>query len=844
MTRLLLLICFCLPISIFSQNTISWEKLSHNLPSTIQGFSTDEFGNIYACTRRGIYKTDNDGSDWTPSILFNTEGRLQSFSQGFFDDKLMFVSLHETNYLNVGNCNHILQGDVGSSELIFENGVKNTNPFFKITKCIQGTYSGERGPTQGNYQYWGNGIIKKSIDNYCYVRYGVCGSSSDEVSYDKGKIWQSNDDKNNRIFGSKNQKPIILSGENALIINRNVITIPIDFNQNFLNIFYQNDTILYCQDKGKFYLSTDVGATWRTDSLNIQNIKDIKKVGKTLIIETGNRENTEGWYVADLDSLIKHKPLYINGLTLSHKLKLLQKVGVVFIGQTTQGNIIISKDNGNTWQVSKPRNLGVPNISALYGRGDSLLVYSQDFGWFFSQNNSAFQAFTPSEYLNTDNTGTVRSGSRAVTQNWYQDVITPNNFATKITTNANNFPFKSPRFQSYNLRQCYSADGYAFKQDSLFCFSNYWGFYKTAFQTISCQSFVETPTILSDTMCRFERRIFFGDTLNTEGVYFKTLKSVETGCDSIVRLDLKFRKVEQSFYREVCPDVPYIIFQNDTIFRPYKNKNTLIKSDVNGCDSITYLYINPPRLRTEIRENICEGHAYMLNGKAIYLGNRTEYFSFNFKTASGCDSLVSYTLNPTTIQNPVVVKKEVNLCNFPNGKYDFYGRSINQIGSYNYALDCDKDTLIQLKVSKLSSPTTYVTIKINAGDTVRGLAIFNDFSFYDSYPNFTNACDSVVITNVVVRPTAVLDLDENALKVYPNPFKDKITLDIDASLDLLNVEVQDILGRKMDLQQDNMSINKGQTHLELTLLDVPKGVYFIKLMFKNGYAIRKIVKSD
>jgi Secretion system C-terminal sorting domain len=850
MARLLLLICFYIPVTIFSQSTIRWEKLSHNLPSTIQGFSTDEFGNIYACTRRGIYKTDNDGRDWTPSVLFNTEGRVQSFGYGFFDDKNMLILLNERNYGYSANCSDVLQGDVGSSELVFENGLKSPNGFLKQTICKNGPKSGESGPFQSGYEYWGNDLFTKTYSVNCYVAYAPpCGTYSNVVSYNSGKTWESppfqKDNIYRRIIGVKRQTPIIFEKYSELIFDGNKTLIPIDSNQKFLNIFYQNDTILYCQDKGKYHLTTDLGATWHTDSFKIQNIKDIKKVGKTLIIETGNRENTEGWYVADIDSLLKHKPLYINGLTLPNKLKLLQKVGSIFIGQATDGSILISKDNGNTWQIKRPRNLGVPDISALYGRGDSLLVYSQDFGWFFSKNDTAFQAFTPTEFLNNMNSSEIIiSGNKAIYPYWYQDVFTPNNLKNTLNSTAFNLPFKSPRLQSYNLTQCYSADGYAFRQDSLYCFSSYWGFYKTALQGLICQSYVESPTIIYDTICRFERRIFLGDTLNTEGVYSKTLKSVETGCDSFVRLDLKFRKVEESFYREVCPNVPYILFKNDTIFRPYKNKNTFIKSDVNGCDSITYLYINPPRIRTEIREDVCEGHSYMLNGKAIYLSNYPQYFYFDYKTASGCDSLVSYTLYPRSIQNPIVVKKEVNLCHFPNSTYNFYGRSIDREGTYKYVPDCDKDTMIQLKVILRKPPITYVTIKVNAGDTVRGFVLFNDFNFYDVYPNINNACDSEVVTNVVVRPTAVLDLDENALKVYPNPFKEKVTLEINSSLDLMNVEMQDILGRKMDIQQDIMSKNKGQMHLELTLLDVPKGVYFIKLMFKNGYAIRKIVKSD
>ena len=859
MIKLLLILFSTFSFSAFTQTAIHWDKLSHNLPSSIYGFSTDDEGNIFACTQRGIFKSTHEGQDWTIVKLLNTEGRIQSFQNVFFDDKMMFLTVGEINNFSQRPCAYINEGTYGSSEIMVNNGIISQSAFYQATKCIQGTYSGESGPFVGFYEYWGNGIVKRTGFTSCYVRYSTCGSSTNVISYNRGNTWQSFpnmtiDSRKRRIFGVKNTTYFALMNDTILSINLVEKQIPFDKNHALLNVFYHKNTILYCQKNGRYTISMDEGETWKTDSLPLKNIKTINLnlnlVGDTLILQATtvqNEQDTEGWYIADFNALSGFKPLYINGLTTPHKLTLLQKLGNTYIGQTTKGQLLLSKDGGASWQLITPRNLGIPTINKMYGRQDSLIIYVKDYGWYFTKNDNFFQPFIPTENLNSElnySGDTIISGNKGIYKHYYQDAFTANGFRNKVQASGKILPFKSPRFELGNLYQCYSADGYAFQNDSLYCFSNYFGIYRTIWQNIACQTYIETPTILKDTICRYESRIFFGDTLHTEGVYSKTLKSIETGCDSIVQLELTFKRVIKRLYGEACPNTPFVVFKSDTFFKPYKYENIITKSDLKGCDSVTYFYIYTPQIRTQLSETICEGHSYDLEGIKVYLDNNPKYFNFNYKTKDGCDSLVSLSLYPQRPQNPVVLSQEINYCTFQKGKYDFYGRTISSVGTYYYVPDCQKDTMIQLKVVRKDIPITYLTVKINIGDTYRGLTLYNDFNFYDTFNSFNQTCDSIVITNVVVKTTALTDLDETRFQVYPNPFKDNLTLNIVSNYDILKVDLLDILGKTVEGTQNIFSKNKEKYGVEINTFAIPSGIYFLKLSLNNGYIVKKVVKSD
>ena len=839
MPKLTLVILF-FPIFIFAQNTLRWEKLNHNLPSKIEGFSTDDAGNIFACTRRGIHKSEDDGQNWTDVKLFNTEGRFQNLNRSFFDDTQAFFNVEETNLRSSRPCDNINQGDFGSRYFSFTNGKLVESNFIKATFCVQGQYSGGSGPYFGAFEFWGDGIVKASSYTTCYARYTAgCDTNDPNISYDNGVTWQTLDMQTPkvRIFKRKNGLNYTLLNDSILDYSGVKKSIPIDKNQAFLDVFYQNNTILYCQNQGKYLISKNDGATWQTDSFRLSNIKGIKKVGDTLIVQ-----NTEGWFVADFNKPLDLKPLFLNNQTQPVSLVLLQKIGSKYVGQTSNGDFILSKNGGKDWAIVNLKNFSVPNVGNIYVKGDSLLAYVKEFGWYFTKNDSIFKPFTPTENLVDIRynyyTDTFRFKNKAISNYWYSDIFTTNNFQNTLTPN---LPFKNPRFNAQNLLQCASADGYAIDDEKIYCFANLFGIYKTKdWRTITCQSYQETPTIKLDTMCRLQYRIFFGDTIRTEGSYSKNLKSTTTGCDSLVQLKLTVRN-NQSYYQEyTCSNSPFILFKGDTIFSPFKSVYTYLKSDVNGCDTTDYLYVYFQKLQSFKSDTICKGHPFIVNDKDTAFVDDQATFYRNLKTKEGCDSVEIVSVKVKQILNPKLIKKEISHCDFVNGIYNFYGRKITQQKSYpvyEYSPDCNSDTVIQLIIKpQFLQIFTEVTVTINAGDTVKGYVFYNDSEFWLTYRNYTGSCDSIVITHVIVKPitTGIAELNNDMLKIQPNPATDLIKIDVQSinlnDFDKFTLQIVDILGKI----QNSYPLSKFASIKEISVLGLVNGLYFVQLVDGRG----------
>lgn len=105
-----------------------------------------------------------------------------------------------------------------------------------------------------------------------------------------------------------------------------------------------------------------------------------------------------------------------------------------------------------------------------------------------------------------------------------------------------------------------------------------------------------------------------------------------------------------------------------------------------------------------------------------------------------------------------------------------------------------------------------------------------------------NGCIDTATTVVVVQNvTGIKEHQiENAFKVFPNPAKDEITIRIDAGIKINEpkIEIFDIAGKKVK-EINNIKGNEGK----ISLSDLSKGVYFVKLLDKKGkeYSIEKLV---
>lgn len=85
--------------------------------------------------------------------------------------------------------------------------------------------------------------------------------------------------------------------------------------------------------------------------------------------------------------------------------------------------------------------------------------------------------------------------------------------------------------------------------------------------------------------------------------------------------------------------------------------------------------------------------------------------------------------------------------------------------------------------------------------------------------------------------------DISALKVYPNPFKDRIQVDFQLeSYSDLNVQLLNVSGQLIQLQEF-FQLPSGTHHLEIQETNLSAGIYFLRIATDNEVVIRKIIKG-
>ncbi len=147
-------------------------------------------------------------------------------------------------------------------------------------------------------------------------------------------------------------------------------------------------------------------------------------------------------------------------------------------------------------------------------------------------------------------------------------------------------------------------------------------------------------TNLSATICFGKTYPFLGDILTTAGLYQKILANPKTGCDSIVKLDLKIRPEAKS-------DLPMTICFGETFTlggQTFSNsgKFPVVFQTAFGCDSTVTLDLKIlPEAKSDLPKTLCFGETFTLGGQTFSTPGK---FPVVFQTAFGCDSTVTLDL--------------------------------------------------------------------------------------------------------------------------------------------------------------------------------------------------------
>lgn len=231
-----------------------------------------------------------------------------------------------------------------------------------------------------------------------------------------------------------------------------------------------------------------------------------------------------------------------------------------------------------------------------------------------------------------------------------------------------------------------------------------------------------------------------------QGVYVDTLNS-SRNCDSIVTTNLtllpKFN-IQQT--KTICQGDSVVV--GASVYKQAGLYTDSLKTKAN-CDSIiiTNVIVNPVSFRQQ-SFNICQGDSVVVGNK-VYKQNGT--FTDTLKNRFNCDSILITTVSILSNQSIPVSR---TIC---EGERIFVGNNVyNSTGVYVDTLQSANgcDSIVRLTLTVISTKRTTINPTICAG---QGFQVGNKVytvtgTYVDTLNNFQN-CDSIVTTNLTVRPT-------------------------------------------------------------------------------------------
>jgi len=275
---------------------------------------------------------------------------------------------------------------------------------------------------------------------------------------------------------------------------------------------------------------------------------------------------------------------------------------------------------------------------------------------------------------------------------------------------------------------------------------------------------------------------------------------------------------------------------------------------MNQQQDTTITLIEQARIEVSLTASVCEGNSYAFDNKELSTAGN---YSATFKSADGCDSVVSLSL---TI-NPVFEATETAaICQ--GETYAFAGKQLSATGQYNNKLQsvtgCDSTIVLNLTVNPLPDvPTITQSKKMLTSSATTGnqwwkgnteisggvdqtLAITEDGDYSVMVTN-TNGCSSQSATfHATITAVPVIDAAGFSCTIFPNPNKGLFMVEIESAtnetiqLELFSVDGKSIARQQLSQQSGRQSIQFGKENLT-------KGVYNLQVRYGSKTVNRKLV---
>ncbi len=289
------------------------------------------------------------------------------------------------------------------------------------------------------------------------------------------------------------------------------------------------------------------------------------------------------------------------------------------------------------------------------------------------------------------------------------------------------------------------------------------GYYNDTLQSYTgCDSIVSTYLNWSPiynfnqyvTTCSNYPLVIGNKTHTTSGIYFDTLQSIY-GCDSFVNTLLTVLQAYNYIQTVSLCTVSSITVGSHTYTIPGLYHDTL--TTTLGCDSIIHTHLAIGTNTTGVNT------VYLCTGGSIHIGNHvytaTGTYHDTIPNVMGCDSFVtsivvsatssSFTQTLTRCSNhPLQIGSHIHSTS---------GTYIDTIPNYK---NCDSIITSHLTIKPYSATTQTLT-RCSNHPLIIGSHLHSVSGIYnDTLPNHVG-CDSIITTNLTVRPISVKNLNAN-----------------------------------------------------------------------------------
>lgn len=263
--------------------------------------------------------------------------------------------------------------------------------------------------------------------------------------------------------------------------------------------------------------------------------------------------------------------------------------------------------------------------------------------------------------------------------------------------------------------------------------------------TLDLRVFPHPEIILNEQICEGESYPV-GDEVYTEtGTYTQTLPTLIANCDSLIVLNLTVLPDLSSVMNEQVCEGEFVVVGDSTYYESGIYWNTL-SSLVTGCDSVVQLNLEVlPSISIEKYETICAGETVVIDNQ-IYSSTGT--YIHPFESEAGCDSTV--TLNLTVLEHAVFTI-DASICDGSSyGAYTETGMYYDTL-SQAAANGCDSIVILNLEVLP-QAEFEYLEV-LCAGESY----LFNDQTLTTDGIHFdtltaVNGCDSFITLSLKVLP--------------------------------------------------------------------------------------------